>query len=370
VVVEPDEVRGLGTFELELGGAVRGRVELADGALPSPECEVWLANPRARRGDRASLHEAPVAEDGSFEFRAIPTGEYLLTASQPDYLAATSPPVTLLAGESIEISEPLVLHRPAALELVFTPPAAPGGRGWRFVVRRLDAEGGRATQVAGGESDSNGIWIQEDLTPGSYEISLTEKVGSGLPPQQVELPSGRTTLPIELPVLLIEGQVVAGAEPLAAKVTFSRPEEKLRASFETDAAGNFSGLLPREGLWQVQVDAPAERIRLSLEPIEVLAQGTSGVAVVEIRLPDTLIEGQVTDLLGDPRAGATVRIQRRGAVTGSHSVRTDAEGRFRFRGLEPGPMSVMASAGGLRSQWFEFVLYEGRPVPPLQLVVR
>jgi hypothetical protein len=33
-------------------------------------------------------------------------------------------------------------------------------------------------------------------------------------------------------------------------------------------------------------------------------------------------------------------------------------------------MSVVAQAGGLRSQYFEFVLYEGRSVTPLQLVVK
>jgi hypothetical protein len=323
VDVDPDEARDLGTFELELGGALRGRVELDDGTLPSSECEVRLTTPRGAREDAAEgLPAAPVAEDGSFEFPAIPAREYVLTASQPGYQDASSPPVTVLRGESVELEESLLLYRPVALELVFSPPAAPGGRGWKFALHRLDPEGDRKTQIARAESDPNGIWVKEDLAPGLYEVSLAEKIGSALPPQQVELAGGRTTLPIELPVLLLEGEVLAGGEPLAARVTLSRPAEKLRATFESDDTGSFSGLLPSEGLWQVRVDSPAENMRLSLDPIEIFAQGASGVAVVEIRLPDTVIEGEVTDLRGDPQANASVRIQRRGPVTGSHSVKT------------------------------------------------
>ena len=48
----------------------------------------------------------------------------------------------------------------------------------------------------------------------------------------------------------------------------------------------------------------------------------------------------------------------------------DEQGRFRIRGVEPGSVSVMASSGGLRSQWFHLVLYEGQAVRDLQLVVK
>ena len=370
VAVEPNEVRGLGTFELELGGTVRGRVELAEGGAPSSECQVRLTS-RGGRGEEAAVPAvAPVAEDGSFEILGLPAREYRASAAQPDYLDAIGVPVTVVAGESVELAEPLVLHLPAALELVFIPPVAPGGSGWRFAIHRLDAEGNPVTRGLRGESDATGIWIKEDLVPGPYEIRLAAMAGLRPAPRRIELPSGRTTMPIELPVLLVEGQVLAGGEPVVAKVTLSRPEDGARAGFESDAEGLFSGLLPSEGLWQVRVDAASEGIRLTLDPIEVVAEGASGVAVVEIRLPDTAVEGEVTDLRGEPQVGATVRIQRRGAVQGSHSVRTDAAGRFRFRGLEPGPMSVVAQAGGLRSQYFEFVLYEGRSVTPLQLVVK
>ena len=370
VEVAPDEVRGLATLELELGGVVRGRVELADGGVPAPECEVRLAPSPAGEQRTSAPPAVPVAEDGSFELRGVPAGEYVPGASQPDYLTAAGPPLTVVAGESVELPEPLVLQRPASLELVFSPPAAPGGRGWRFLLLRLDAPESEAVPVARGKSDPSGVWVLEDLPAGTYEVKLTEGALSGLPPRRVELTRGRTTVPIELPVLLIEGQVLVGGEPMAAKLTFSRPEEQLRATFVADPTGSFGGLLAREGSWRVQVDAAAEGIRFVIDPLEVRAQGSSGVAYVEILLPDTVVEGEVSDLRGDPQAGATVRIQRRGAVTGSHSVRTDSEGRFQFRALEPGPMSVMAQAGSLRSQWFEFVLYEGRPVPPLQLVVK
>jgi hypothetical protein len=239
-------------------------------------------------------------------------------------------------------------------------------------VARLDPESERPTKTISGEAGEDGIWVESGLEPGRYQITLTEKLGAKGFSEEIELPGGRTTVPIDLPILTVEGQVLLADEPLAARVHFSRPEDKLAASFQSDETGFFRGLLPQEGTWQVRVDAPDERIRRSLDSIEVWAQGSSGVAVVDIILPGTVLEGEVTDLFGNAVAQASVRIQRRGAQVrvGSGSYRTDEQGRFRIRGVEPGSVSVMASSGRLRSQWFHLVLYEGQAVRDLQLVVK
>jgi hypothetical protein len=369
VVVEPDQVVDLGDFELELGGSIAGRVELEDRSVPSDECQVRLVTFQEGAHDRSILVPAQVDRDGTFRFEGIPARQYVLTASQPEYVPFTSSPVVVSAGAYVEVAETLVLRRPATLELVFNPPTGPGGRGWRFVVTKIDPEGGRSARAYTGESGLDGIWKQEDMVPGSYEVSLRDKAQL-LFSQEIELPAGTSTVPVELPVLLVEGHVFAGEEPLAARVTLSRKEDGQRASFQSDEYGIFEGVLPGEGLWEARVDAPAERIRATLDPIEVRAQGSSGVALIEVRLPGTVLEGEVTDLYGNALDQATVRIQRRGPVAGTESIKTDAEGRFRIRGIAPGSISVMAQEGGRRSQWFHLVLEEGRPVPPLQLVVR
>jgi hypothetical protein len=295
-----------------------------------------------------------------------------LTASRPDYLPATSSPLEVLRGQTVKMLEPLVLRQPATLELFFTPATGPGGRGWRFRVSRLDPESAKATKTIPGEAGEDGIWVEDGLEPGLYQITLTEKAGAKGFSEEIELPGGRTTVPIDLPILMVEGQVLLADEPLAARVHFSRPEDKLAASFQSDETGFFRGLLPQEGRWQVRVDAPDERIRMSLDPIDVWEQGSSGTAVVDIILPGTLLEGEVTDLFGNEVAQASVRIQRRGAQVGvgAGSHKTDEQGRFRIRGLAPGSISVMASSGRLRSQWFHLVLYEGQAVRDLQLVIK
>ena len=53
--------------------------------------------------------------------------------------------------------------------------------------------------------------------------------------QKFELPGGWSTLPIELSVLMVQGQVWVGDEPVAAKVTLSRPKGKSSVAFESDA---------------------------------------------------------------------------------------------------------------------------------------
>jgi hypothetical protein len=369
-----DVLHDLGLIELELGGTVWGWLELEGAGAPSEECEVRLIQRRSAPGGAGGTvgPSAAINPDGSFEFNGVPGGEVVLTASQPDYLPATSPPIEVLRGQTVQMPQPLVLRLPATLELFFTPATGPGGRGWRFRVARLDPDSAKPTKTISGEAGEDGIWVEDGLEPGRYQITLTEKLGAKGFSEEIELPGGRTTVPIDLPILTVEGQVLLADEPLAARVHFSRPEDKLAASFQSDETGFFRGLLPQEGTWQVRVDAPDERIRRSLDSIEVWAQGSSGVAVVDIILPGTVLEGEVTDLFGNAVAQASVRIQRRGAQVrvGSGSYRTDEQGRFRIRGVEPGSVSVMASSGRLRSQWFHLVLYEGQAVRDLQLVVK
>jgi len=368
--IEPDALVDLGTLQLELGGAIEGRVELDDGSAPSRQCQVRLETLQGGRVDRHGETVTAVAEGGSFELEGISPGSYRLTASQPDLLADTSDAIQVLPGKLVRLPKPLVVRRPASLELVFSPPVAPEGRSWQFEVNAFDPGGKRPTGVVRGKSGPDGTWFKEDLVPGTYEISVTGDVGSALGALRVELPSGWSSLLIELPVVLVEGYLRAGDEPLAGKVTLSRPEEKLSASFTADEAGSFSGVLAAEGQWQVTVEAPDEGISMSLDGIEVWAQGGSGVAVVEVRLPGTVLQGEVTDLLGSPMAGATLQLKRPGLVQETHRFETDADGWFRIRGLQPGAVSVMATAGELQSQSLDVILYEDRPGPALRIVVR
>jgi hypothetical protein len=370
VIVEPDKVSDLRTFELSLGGSITGRVELAEGEVPSRECRIRLERPGGRYRDRQSLAEALVDEGGSFEIEGVAAGKYVLTASQPDYLAASTDTIEVAAGKSVKVAKTLLLRRPATLELVFTPPVAPEGRAWLFEVKAIVSSDDRPPKPWKGETGPDGVWTQENLEPGPYEISVTSSVGADVKPMKVELPSGWSTVPIELPIVHVEGYVVAGGEPLVASVTLTRPESELSATFKSDEAGAFSGVLPREGRWQVQVDAPAEGLSMALDPVEVWAQGGTGVAVVEIRLPDTMLEGEVTDRLGSPQGQATVSIRRPGLTAESYSFETDANGRFRIRGLEPGALSVTATAGELSSQPIDVILYESRPGSALRIVVR
>lgn len=370
--VERAEVHDLGTVELELGGTVWGWLELDGAAAPSEECRVrMIGHGRTQEASRGTLGQTAVVNpNGSFEFVGVPAGEVVLTASQPNYLPATSASIEVLRGQTVKMLEPLVLRLPATLELFFTPANGPGGQGWRFRLARLDPESAKVTKRISGEAGENGVWVKEGLEPGLYQIKITETLGAKGFSEEIELPGGRTTVPIDLPIITVEGQVLLGGEPLTARIHFSRPEERLSALFQSDESGFFRGLLPQEGTWQVRIDAPAEMIRMSLDPIDVWAQGSSGVAVIDILLPGTILEGQVTDLFGNVVTQASVRIQRRGAQQGSHSHKTDEQGRFRIRGLVPGSVSVMASSGRLRSQWFHLVLYEGQAVRDLQLVVK
>ncbi|NNC92641.1 MAG: hypothetical protein HKN80_09130, partial [Acidimicrobiia bacterium] len=220
VLVEPARVHDLGVFDLELGGAIAGKVELDDVGVPGPDCEVRIAG--AGGGDRRrDVLSVPLAEDGSFEVQAIPARQYVVNAAQQGYFPANSGLVRIEAGERLVLPEPLMLRRPASLEVVFAPRIGPDGRGWRFVVSRLDETNGRqVVHSTPGQSGEDGKWLAENLKPGSYQIGMQEAIQNRRGPQRVTLEGGlTTTVNIELPVLLVEGQVLLYGEPLAARVT-------------------------------------------------------------------------------------------------------------------------------------------------------
>ena len=370
VELKPAQVLDVGVFELELGGSIVGAVLADDAGFPPAESKIELLRIGGAQGPAAGVipAEATLDSEGLFAFEGLPASRYSVTVSATDYLPATSAAVDVVPGETHELAEPLVLRRAVTLELAFTPTVTPDGDVWEFRVARLDSDSRQIRGNFTGEADVGGYWRKEGLAPGRYGISLLGKVAPRWFSQEIDLESS-TLVEVEIPLVAVEGQVSMGGEPLKADLAFRSTEGQQSVRLQSDESGFFEGLLPAEGEWHVGVNVPSEGLRWDFGAVEVYASG-SGAAYIDLALPGTVIEGEVADLNGRPVENATVRIQRRGLERGSRSFSTDAEGRFRIRGLPPGSISIMAQSGRLRSSWFQLVLEAGRPVPPLQLVLR
>lgn len=340
-------------------GAIAGRVEL-EGGGGGGGCMVRLAH-------ELFPVEAQVRHDGSFRLVSVPAGRWVVVAELPGWLPSTSRPISVLPGETTELTEPLVLRRAADLELLFSPPTGEAERGWSVVLTEISSEEGAVT-TRSGRGDANGVWSATGLAPGDYRLAVADEAGRELYSESVAVPAGRSSIQIELPIVHLSGWVGVGEEGLAAQLTFSQSRGSLRATFESGADGLFSGVLPGEGSWLVWIRG--EGVDVRLEEVEVWAYATGGFAEVEIVVPGTDLEGEVTDALGNAVEDAVVVVRAVGSPERSRRAVTDASGRFRLRALPPGTIWVTATAGPRRSPRLQMVIDETRRRSPLRLVVR
>ncbi|MEM7518957.1 MAG: carboxypeptidase-like regulatory domain-containing protein, partial [Planctomycetota bacterium] len=143
-----------------------------------------------------------------------------------------------------------------------------------------------------------------------------------------------------------------GEEPLALNLYFGGRQGLNSIELVSDEDGVFSGVLPREGRWEVDLVASSPEIHRRLRGIDV-EKGPDGVAEVEIELPDTLISGVVVDEEGRPLEAARViasarELSREGdpvAPERPATVQTAEDGSFAFRGFEAGTYDLQALAG-------------------------
>ena len=134
--------------------------------------------------------------------------------------------------------------------------------------------------------------------------------------------------------------VTLGGEPLAAEMIFGGEFGSERVQMTSDEEGQFSGSIPREGSWKVYVEAPELEVRRTVR-LEVEVGEGSGIARVEIDIPDNTIAGQVVDEFGEPvpEAAVTAFYPENFEV---FSDVADEAGRFRFGGLAEGAVAFEA----------------------------
>lgn len=337
--------RQLGSLRLERGGSVVGRVTALDGDL-SPECKVRLALSESGESDstagkerlRRLAHEEKPDERGFFHFKAVSPGSYTVSAEQPGSAPARIFPVTVMKDAETEIRSPLELTPPLALEVRLTPPVGLSGRPWKLEVLQLSPIPGSVDAVFEGLATEEGRFVQEGLPPARYAVFVKSPEGDKLAAEVFELTPATTTLELDLPVLMVEGTLSLGDEPLSAELVFGGLFGIQRAYLVSDEKGDFVGTLPRPGEWLVYVEAEDPHVRRSLM---VDVEPEDGVARVDLELPATRLSGQVVDSNGRPVVQALVKVFDP-RIAEEVVDRTDAEGRFFFEALAEGRNVVWA----------------------------
>jgi hypothetical protein len=372
--VSPGKDTDLGDLRLRRGASVSGWVQTAEGRPPSGECRLKLAPASAateelKAGDqiaKASLEATP-NEKGFFQILGVSPGRYELIARQPGYAETRRAPIDVRPDLESQVIDRLVLARPVTFDITLDPPVEPYGSPWRIeLAQRADPSEPPSSEISGTASQE-GVWHVPGISPGTYELRVLGDQKAVCHEVFLNVLPGQSALRIDLPVLRVEGKILIGTEPLSATLWLSQQGGR-RLRFDSDDRGRFNGLLPGEGLWAPQIHSETEKLRVSLEPLEIKPPQGKNLAKVEIHVPDTKLSGQVVDDAGQPVRTAHIVIAHLDKRS-TDQLDTDEKGEFSIRGLRPGSLIVKADDGERQSDFVPSTLPEKGEAPSLRLVV-
>ncbi len=370
----------LGELAVRSGGAVTGWVETAEGPAVNTTCKVELipeVGGRPVLGEEGSRRQglsltAQVNERGFFQIAEVPPGSYKLVARQEGFAPAELPALRFAEKAEIALNRPLVLERPAALEVFLEPALDPSGDNWRVeFVRTLGKPVGMERTAAVAIASPEGWLRQEKLSPGAYRIQVESEDGRIWLREEVEVGPRPQPLHLRIPVLKVRGTVQLGKIPLAAELHFKNASQGASLRVRSDESGEFAGALSQEGTWDVEVDARDPSVRRKLREIDIRRREGKDEARLDLVLPDTRIRGKLVDEQGTATAGVLM-VWSSGADEEPLSHRVGPEGDFEFNGLAAADLQLRGTSQltDRESDTLLVRLEEGREAPALTLVLK
>lgn len=370
----------LGVLRLQRGASVTGwvvRTGNSSASTAAGSCKIRLApqatgpSPAAadagKRLDRTTVADAR----GFFHLAGVAPGTYRVTAEQAGFAPASFFPLTVLADSESALREPLVLRPPLRLAVQIDPPLTPLGRPWHLSLASPGPSGLPEPRFSDPVAPS-GLWTRAGLAPGTYTVLVADESGSTWLGQEIDVQAGEdgeARIHLDLDVVEIEGNLRLGREPLSAKLWFGGRSGAPGLALESDEKGDFSGFLPREGLWQVDVAAADPVILRTLRGIEVRRPKGRRAARVDLELPDGRASGTVVDAQGEPVRGAVVRLEIPERIEQADQE-SGEDGRFAFRGLPAGTVRLSAATQFRRSKPAEIRLDGRSAAPAVRLTLR
>lgn len=215
-----------------------------------------------------------------------------------------------------------------------------------------------------------GLFVWNGLPAGHYELRVGDREGNRWREEVVQL-FGNDHLQMELEAVPVEGRARRGDKPLVdAMLWFGGLWGTERMAFRTDSLGEFSGLLPRDGEWSVDLTSapscdPCEgawdeggwsgfdsRTVSDAGWVEIVAD-EDGVARPLIDLPEGSVSGHVLRVVdgesqGVAAAEVVVRRLARPRVKGDYAdpsdweVRAGTDGGYSVSGLPSGQFDIVA----------------------------
>jgi len=362
----------LGTVVLKPGASVAGWAEVEGGPLDADSCVARLAPLQAAGGSPATALQvnatalvAKVGKEGFFQLTGVAPGRYQLVVEQPGFAPATLSPLEVFARKETFIDRPIVLRRPLQLELQVSPPVDWLGKSWKLEVHRASELSSGFREVFSGRADEHGLVVVPGQSPGRFLVNVADSLGNRLYAAldlKIDSPAeAKQTL--EIKRITLQGKLSLGKEPLAATLWFGSHSGIVAVKMEADRDGHFQGVLPRAGLWELEIAAQDPKVHARTK-VDVTA-AASGRSSIDVDLPNTHLFGRVLeDETGAPVAGAEVSVVSEQA---NDLLITDPEGRFDTRGLATGLSQMGARSGSRTSDRMIVLLGESQDVGPMEL---
>jgi hypothetical protein len=340
----------LGKLRPAPGASISGHILTADALKLPKETRVRVEpfsidrpqSPTGREQAAAQARSVSVTDRGFFQIGPLPAGAYSLVVTAPGYAVRELGPLSVEPSAESRLRQPLRLERPVEVTGEVQPFRQPSGALWRLRLEQDRPGLAKRVEVASGAAKEDGRFTIPGLTPGDYWLTLLDEITTPLLSQLVQARQGAAPILLQLERISVEGRVLLGEEPLAANLVFGGRRGTDRLRFSSDEEGLFSGALPREGRWPVFVEAQAKSVTAATE-VQVEAPSSGGPAQILVQIPNTSISGLIVDPQGQPVPGAAIEALAEPARDLAQA-RSDAEGQFRLRGLEPGLVRLSAQA--------------------------
>ncbi|MEO8196635.1 MAG: carboxypeptidase regulatory-like domain-containing protein [Thermoanaerobaculia bacterium] len=347
----------LGALLLVPGASIAGSISTEDGRALDASATVRarlqrFGVERKALGAGQAQDELEVKPDsrGFFQISELAAANYEVVASQKGYQDAVASRVAVREGLETALLAPLTLSKPRSASIQLDPALGPAGEPWRVRLDQMDPTGILPidTKVA----DELGFVEFPQLAPGKYGVLILD--GRSPAPfltQEIEVAEPSQTFFVTLDLLPLEGIVTLGGEALPeAEIKFSGGQGPKTARFTTDSKGRFRGALPSAGIYGIAISADSPPLQRSLLRREVRKPKGKSTAEIEIDLTDGQIEGEVVDESSNGVRDALVELRPEGPDEAAIAARADRDGKFSFRGLPQGSVTIRAASDSAESE--------------------
>ncbi|MBK9034288.1 MAG: carboxypeptidase regulatory-like domain-containing protein [Myxococcales bacterium] len=332
-------VAGGGAAPAPALGRLEGRVHDAAGA-PVADAVIHVD------ADGQEARTVSARADGTFELADVAPGDYDVAAAGPGFVPGRDDGVAVRAGETTRVDLTLTAGGATVSGTVTDAIGGPiEGAVVTAALRRGALDRGQIGAAALTDRDGR---YRLSLAPGSYGI-VADHDDYLSAATTLELATAPVTLDLRLvPGGVVEGVVkdVATGAPVAGAVVRAMGDRLgvlesggAHASMPTDASGRFrvAGLPPGSLGLRARVEADGRQGREAVQVSLGIGEAVTGVELWVEAVP--YLAGRVVDEQGQGIAGATVFAM---SAHRGEAEETDADGRFRVLGVEPGTYQLRA----------------------------